>query len=68
MTTIETAEARWREAYDAHDRRASAQTIKAEQDAWDAYAELCDEAGQCLQPGCRTTTTEYAYCPAHREN
>lgn len=65
-SAILAAEKIWRIAYDEDNHIGSARSHHAEQNAWDAYAELCDEAGQCLEPGCRTHTPEYAWCPTHR--
>lgn len=66
LSDITDAEQRWRTAYDEHQRLDTPATYLAEDKAWDAYARLCDEFGQCLQPGCSTTTTSVAYCPEHR--
>jgi hypothetical protein len=65
MTTIVSAEKAWRQAYAEHERQNSVQSLRAEQDAWDRYAELCDEAQQCLTPGCRVISPHFAYCPQH---
>lgn len=64
MTIIE-AERVWREANTEHERWDTPQTYESERAAWDAYANLCDEAGQCLQPGCRIHSPETAWCTQH---
>lgn len=70
--TITQAEKAWRTAWDAMDKSTMADDVtairlmRAEQDAWDAYTDLCNEINQCYQPGCRATTPGYCYCPRHR--
>lgn len=64
---IARAEELWRDAYEKDQRSSTAATMRAEQAAWDVYADLCGAVSQCLQPGCRTTTTAWAYCPEHRD-
>jgi hypothetical protein len=66
-TAVSAAEQAWQDAYYQNERIGSARTLRAEQAAWTVYSELCDEAQQCLQPGCRITSPDYAYCPEHRE-
>jgi hypothetical protein len=41
---------------------------KAEQEAWDAYADECNDLGQCTMPGCYAASTTHAYCIHHRED
>lgn len=60
------AERDWYRAYADHERIDSERSHAAEQAAWETYAELCDEAQQCLQPGCRRTSIRTAYCSWHR--
>jgi hypothetical protein len=64
MTIIQ-AERAWHKAHAEHERIDTIHTYKAEQSAWDVYANLCDEAGQCLQPGCRRHSPEAAWCLEH---
>lgn len=66
MTSIEKAEAAWRAAAANDKRLGSAQTSQAEQEAWDAYTDRCNEIDQCQEPGCRKAVPEYAYCSQHR--
>ena len=66
LDKITDAERIWRDAYERHNRHSTDANYRAEQDAWDAYAELCDEARQCLTVGCRNISPEYAYCQQHR--
>ncbi|OHU47261.1 hypothetical protein BKG82_26775 [Mycobacteroides chelonae] len=64
--TILQAETRWRAQWANHERLGTAHTQRAEQQAWDAYTELCNKIDQCQQPGCDATVPEYAYCSRHR--
>lgn len=60
------AERTWRKERDARELNATGTTINAEQDAWDAYVDLCDDIDQCQFLTCRETVPEYALCPKHR--
>ena len=65
LARIRLAENAWRAAAKEDERHGTAATVKAEQDAWDAYAQLCDDAQICLQPGCSVLSPEQAWCPEH---
>jgi hypothetical protein len=62
---IREAEIAWCEASVNDERRSIASTRKAEQDAWDVYAQLCAEAQVCLQPRCFVHSLEQAWCSEH---
>lgn len=60
-------EAEWRAAYDAAAAAGWPENLtQAEESAWDRYGDMCDDIGQCQQPGCRVIVPDYAYCSGHR--
>ena len=59
------AELAWRVASAAYERAGLAKSCEAEQDAWDVYAQLCDEAQICLQPSCFVNSPAHAWCREH---
>ena len=65
LDRIGEAENAWRAASIADELHSNARTIKAEQDTWDTYAQLCDDAQICLQPRCFVQSPAQAWCPEH---
>lgn len=62
----EAAYAAWQRADAAHERHCTPPTHVAEQDAWEAYTDACDDLGECITPGCHTPSPDHVHCPAHR--
>jgi hypothetical protein len=60
------AEAAWRIAYATNDRRGTLASYQAEQEAWDAYTDICADLWECIEPGCRTVSPDHVYCEEHR--
>lgn len=58
----------WRAAYDLMDRNDSPDNIKAEQKVYETYKDICDELGECIEPGCHAKTPDHVNCKKHRVN
>lgn len=56
----------WLRAYHAMDAEPTEASIAAEQQAWEAYVEVCNEMGQCIHHGCTTLSPDHVYCEEHR--
>lgn len=65
LSRISGAEKDWRAASTADEQESTARTAKAEQDAFDVYAQLCDEAQICLLPSCFVHSPARAWCLEH---
>lgn len=44
------------------------EATRAENEAWDAYADECNELEQCAWGGCYTQLHDRAYCDLHDSN
>jgi hypothetical protein len=41
-------------------------TMQAEQEAWDTYANTCMELWECVEFGCHAHSPQYTHCDKHR--
>lgn len=58
------AEARWRRVLEEY-LSTDHDMTRPEQLAWDEWAQACEDAGICQQPGCYIYTEGTAYCSLH---
>jgi hypothetical protein len=61
----------WRQARRMADRAVTDHdhivATRDEQAAWDYYADICDQLGECVTPGCHTPSPDHVHCERHRE-
>jgi hypothetical protein len=61
MMDRDTAEQVWRRAFDTmFGNLPDWCGMQAEEEAWHKYAKVCDELGQCREPGCRRRSPHFS--------
>lgn len=56
----------WEAAHALMERRGTASSMIAEQEAWDSYMEICGDLHECTHPGCDAYSPDHILCDEHR--